>query len=97
MKHTSLFIIQTVRSLSLLFALFLLSSGEELWAQNAVYGDQMRVVDGYRWWFPEGTTIEANPSPTFGNLNDIIKQSTFCYFNGSQEVTITIHLSLIHI
>lgn len=91
MKHTSLFIIQTVRSLSLLFALFLLSSGEELWAQNAVYGDQMRVVDGYRWWFPEGTTIEANPSPTFGNLNDIIKQSTFCYFNGSQEVTITIH------
>ncbi|CAK7007166.1 MAG: hypothetical protein PARBB_00893 [Parabacteroides distasonis] len=63
MKHTSLFIIQTVRSLSLLLALFLFFNGGALRAQ--VTGDQYQTTTGTDWFFPTGT--KAYTTTTLAN------------------------------
>lgn len=97
MKHTSLFIIQTARSLIMLFAFLVLTPPDGGKAQNNfVVGDQMPMdvsTAEYWWFFPENTTIDV-PDGGTGDKDLIISSYPNLYstwdYKSSENVTITI-------
>ena len=98
MKHTILFIIQTVRSLITLFAFLVLTPPDGGKAQNNfVAGDQMPIDNTSTHWryFPENTTINVSPTGD-GYINNIIKETdnwtpSEWAHAGDDNVTITIN------